>query len=251
MKDRIKSVSTRVIILVVISLAAAAQVSAEGVTPTASFDAGLFNQYVWRGWGLSDGGPVFQPSAMVAYRGVSVNLWGNLDMNAPGDASPNDYLWNETDFTVGYDGRFGIVNASAGYIYYALDGMADSQEIYFGFGLDVLLSPTVTAYREIAYLPGWYGTFGISHSFGLTEGGIALDLAGSIAYLSVDDGDDFLHDGTVSAGLSIPFGEYFTFCPMIAYAFPLSDEAEEALEAGSLDGEKDHFFGGATLSMGF
>jgi hypothetical protein len=235
--------------------------------PTASADVGVFSKYLWRGYELSDDSIVIQPSSTLGYKGFSLNLWGNLDTKLDdGDPTTSDKKeWTETDLTLAYERSFGMVGLGVGYIYYGLDGVDDSEEIYINVGLDVFLSPTLTVYREIAHLPAWYINFGISHSFDLPNG-MSLDLAGSLGYYYSDD-DAFvgvdanlnpttekyqnLHDGIISAGLTIPISEYFSFNPMIAYSFPLSDEADNLLTSCSFSNDSCFIFGGATLSIAF
>ena len=235
----------------------------EGEKPTASADVGVLTKYIWRGFELSDDSAVIQPSVTVGYKGFGLNLWGNLDTDVPGVS--DDGKWNETDMTLSYDTSFGPVGVGVGYIYYALDGVDDAEEFYITAGLDVFLSPTLTVYREIAELQGWYINLGISHSFELPKG-VTLDLAGSVGYyLSEDDifveVDDALnptskkyknlHDGQLSVGLTVPLGQYFILNPMIAYSFPLSDEADNLITAGSISNDSDFVYGGVTLSLAF
>ena len=235
--------------------------------PTASADVGVFSKYIWRGYELSNDSIMIQPSATVGYKGFSINLWGNLDTKLDdGDPTTSDKKeWTETDLTLAYERSFGMIGLGVGYIYYGLDGVDDSEEVYLSVGMDILLSPTLTIYREIAHLPGWYLNLGISHSFDLPKG-MSLDLAGTVGYYYSDD-DDFVeiddnlnattekyqnfHDGIISAGLTIPISEYFSFNPMIAYSFPLSDEADNLLTSSSFSNDSCFIFGSATLSIAF
>ena len=230
--------------------------------PNASADIGVFSQYIWRGFELSYDSIVIQPSLTVGYKDVSFNLWGNLDT----DYFPDDQAqFNETDMTLSYDKTLGIVSLGAGYIYYGLDAVDDSQEIYLSVGLDTLLSPSLTVYREIAHQPSWYISLGISHSFELPKN-MTLDLAGSVGYYFSDD-DDFVkvddnlnpttdkyrafHNGLISAGLTIPFWEYFSVTPIIAYSFPLTDDADNLIKSTSFSDKSDFFYGGITARMSF
>ncbi|MGW8325565.1 MAG: hypothetical protein ACWGNI_07635, partial [Desulfobacterales bacterium] len=145
------------------------------------------------------------------------------------------------------------------------DGVDDSQEIYLSLGLDTLLSPSLTVYREVAHYQGWYISLGVSHSFELPKE-ITLDLGGSIGYYASDN-DDFveiddngnattdkynaLHNGLVSVGLTIPVGKYFSVVPMIAYSFPLSNEADNLIKSTSFSDKSDFFYGGVTASLSF
>ena len=152
-----------------------------------------------------------------------------------------------------------------GYIYYAVEDADDTQEFYFSVGGDVILAPTLTVYRDVGNLQGWYFDLGISHSFELPYE-ITLDLAGSIGFEYSDsnnivDYDNYLNptesqfrnfqNGLMSAALTIPFWTYFSAVPMIAYSFPLGNAADNMLSATSLSNDSSHFFGGITLSMAF
>ncbi len=233
-------------------------VQAEEAKPTAGVDLGVFSQYIWRGLELSKDSIVLQPSMTVGYQGVSFNIWGNLDTD---NDAYDGAKYNETDLTLSYSHSIGIVGLTGGYIYYALDGLTDSQEVYGSVSLDTILSPTITVYREIAHLPSWYINVGVSHSQPIT-GEITLDAAASVSYYHSDD-DAFaeandpsekyrqLHNGLVSIGMTVPFGGYFSVKPLLAYSFPLTDKAEEYIESTSLSGDSDFLYGGITLSMAF
>ena len=220
--------------------------------PAASADVALLTQYVWRGYGLSDESVVIQPSATVEYYGFSLNLWGNFDTDVPNAVQNQNHTWNETDWTLAYDRSVGPVAVGVGWIYYALDAVDDSQEVYLSLAVDSLLSPTLTAYREMAYYPGWYLNLGISHSFELfQEHGITLELAGSAGYLDADGDSGYFNEALVSAGVTMPLGDYLVLTPMIAYSFHLSGKAYDVLKANSLDNEANHVYGGITGSLAF
>lgn len=235
----------------------------EGITVSA--DVALMSQYIWRGYELSKDSLVIQPSATVGYKGFSLNLWGNLDTDVYAGPYEGKSKWNETDFTVAYEHSFGPVGLGLGYIYYAVASFEDTQEFYLSVGGDVILAPTLTVYRDVGELNGWYIDFGISHSFELPFD-MTLDLAGSFAYY-ISDNDDIVEynddltptdkrfnnfqNGLVSIGMTIPFYRYFSVVPMIAYSTPLSSDANNLFKAISLGGNSAHLFGGVTLSVAF
>jgi hypothetical protein len=234
----------------------------EAEKPSGSMSVAMLSKYVWRGYELSKDSIVIQPSITASYLGFGINLWGNLDTDQDVDLYGEDGAnWNETDLTLSYGSSIGMVNYSAGYIYYGLEGIDDTQELYASLGLDILLAPTLTVYRDIDAYPGWYTTLGVSHSFDITES-ISLALAGQVSYLSADDADtladpddpnseysDF-HDGKLSATLNIPITEEISVAPNISYSFALSDGASDIIKAGSAGGDDDNFiFGGVTLNM--
>lgn len=231
--------------------------------PTADFGVAFLSQYIWRGYALSEDSVVIQPSGTVSYYGFSVGLWGNLDTHLDGGTGHGTSVFNETDLTLSYDHDFGPVSLGAGYIYYGLEGVLDSQEVYLSIGGSILLSPTLTVYREISNYPSWYANLSISHSFELPKD-ISLNLGASVGYYSYDDVDRVdssstyhnFHDGTISASLDIPIGKYFTVSPLIAYSFPLSNDADEFIPTMSVmdvadDDESDFVYGGITFAMSF
>lgn len=233
--------------------------------PTAAMDLGVFSQYIWRGFELSHNSVVIQPSVTLGYKGFSFNAWGNLDTDykttADDGSESGKTKYNETDLTFAYEKDLGPVTLNGGFIYYALDGTQDSQELFVSATLNTILSPTLSVYREIAHVPAWYVSLGISHSQEIVEK-ITLDLAASAGYYYSDDSDfseindpetryRTLHNGLISAGLTIPFGEYVSVKPMIAYSFPLSGTADDYIKATSISDHSSFVYGGVTLSVAF
>jgi hypothetical protein len=230
--------------------------------PELSADVSFLSQYVWRGYALSKDSLVIQPSITAGFKGFALNLWGNLDTD---NEAYNGSKWNETDLTFSYGHSFGIVGLEAGFIYYALDGIDDSKEFYLSAGVDTLLTPTLTVYREVSKLQGWYASLGLSHSFELPYD-MSLDLAGIFSYYQSDNDNmveyrvdntptherfSGLHDGMLAVSLAIPFWKYFTVTPGIACTFPLSSSASNEMTALSLDEKSNHFLGGVNISMAF
>ncbi|MGD8513253.1 MAG: hypothetical protein PVG85_04815 [Deltaproteobacteria bacterium] len=236
--------------------------------PTADFSVSALSAYIWRGFELSRDSIVIQPSMTVSYGGFSANLWGNLDTDpyTSSDEEDEPSNWNETDWTLAYGRQCGPVGVELGYIYYALDGVDDSQELFVSLGLDTLLAPTLTVYKEFDHYPHWYILFGVSHAFEMTEA-VALELSGSASYLASDDedaypeiddgeatGDEFsdFHDGTIAVSLPISVSEYVTVTPSIAYTFALTGDASDQMEAFSQKGDDDSYiYGGITVSFAF
>ena len=150
-------------------------------------------------------------------------------------------------------------------LYYEVDGDLDTSELYLSTGYDTLLSPSLTIYRDIGTLPGWYLNLSLGHSFKLTET-LNLDISGSVGYASTDDDsvveiDDTmtpttkkysgLHDAALSASVTIPINEYMSLTPMVAYSFPLSDKADNLIKFNSIKNDSDFIYGGVTLSIAF
>jgi len=266
-KNRLIRDTLTIVAALVLTASSILPVSAEEETPSADLSVAVLNAYIWRGLELSNDSIVIQPSMTVGYKGFSANVWGNLDTDPHENLGVEMNTWNETDFTLAYGKEFGSLSTELGYIYYGLEGADDSQELYLSLGLDTLLSPTLTIYRDFAQYPGWYLLLGISHALELKDN-LSLELAGSVSYLAGDDDDDYpeidddgaptgdkfsgLHDGTISVSLPITVSEYVTVTPSIAYVLPLSSDAENRMESASVEGdEKEFFYGGITASFAF
>jgi len=241
---------------------------AEEDKPTASFAVSALSQYVSRGFELSKDSIVLQPSATVAYKGFSANIWGNEDTNvyvrgAEGAGSNN---WTETDLTLAYDWTLGPVGLTAGYIYYSLIG-SDTQEVYGRAALHTLLTPTLTVYRDYDHFAGWYATFGVSHPVPITEK-ISLNLGAQVGFLAADDASSYakvnspneaytgFHDGLLSASMPITVNQYLTVTPVLNYSFPLTSNARDLIKVNSQDflnrglgGDSDFIYGGVTVSV--
>jgi hypothetical protein len=226
---------------------------AEGLKIGGSASVGVFSNYVWRGQKLSNSF-VIQPSVSIAYNNFSVNVWSNLDS----DYSDN-FEHTETDFTLEYAFSMDRFNFNVGYIYYGLESATDTQELYFSVGYDIMLSPSLTVYYDFDEGEGGFVVASIGHSLTFPSG-MVLNLGASASYnlnnevMGYDNnGDEFsnFYNGEVSASLSIPLGKAFTLEPMVAYSFPLSSDAEDAIGAISDDGDKDILYTGVTLSFSF
>lgn len=121
---------------------------AVGPTWSGSAQVDVFSRYVWRG-ALALDDPVLQPAATVAYGGLSLNVWGNLDL---GDANGTAGELTEVDITLDYTHQVsdGAVPASVsfGAIWYTSPSgwFDDIAEIYAGVSADVFLQPSFKVY---------------------------------------------------------------------------------------------------------
>ena len=147
----------------------------------------------------------------------------------------------------------------AGYIYYALNAANDTQEVYLSASYDTLLKPTLTAYYDFDEGNGAFIVASIGHSIEVAKG-INLNLGASASYninnkvMGFDKGgDDFsnFYNAELSSSLNIPVWKAITVTPKIAYSFPLSDDAKDAIKNISDDGDKDIFYGGVNVTLSF
>jgi uncharacterized protein (TIGR02001 family) len=250
--------------------------------PTADFSVSALSKYVWRGYEQTRDSIVVQPSLTVGYKGFSANLWSNLDTKPYSSIPGRTYSgnWTETDLTLSYSKTFGPVNVGGGYIYYGLNAPysgapdpLDSQEIYVTIGLNTLLSPTLTVYKEIDHYHQWYALLAVSHTFELSKI-ISLKLAASASYLLSEDADKYpkynsdsiatsdkfsnFHDGVVSVSLPIAPVKYITITPTVSYVFPLSNDAKYEMKALGKQGtarpsdrDSSYLYGGLTFNFAF
>ncbi len=234
--------------------------------PTATVSADILSQYVWRGFALSRSSAVIQPSLTGAWKGLSLNIWGNFDSDAQPPMGPSQGShWNETDLTFSYTREiYGGLSGSIGGIYYALDGVDDSFEVYGGLSYAFpWFTVGVTGYREVSHYPGWWIQFDLSRNFKLPCYDMSLDLGTTFFYLNSSDESAYpdpdnpdeafagMLSGQVAAALNIPVGRYLTISPRIGYAFPLSGGATDLIRTISWDGVQNHVFGGLRIAAAF
>jgi len=224
------------------------------------------SKFVRRGFAYSKDSLVLQPSATASYKGFSANLWGNedTDLYSADPSASTHHKWTETDGTLAYAITTGPVDLSAGYIYYGLNDASDTQEVFGRASLRTLLTPTLTAYRDVDNLPGWYVTLGVSHSMPIMKA-IDLNLGAQVGYLDADDASSFaevnnptkayrgLHDGLLSASVTIPVGNSISVTPGVNYSFPLTSDAADLIKARTtFSGDHHEFlYGGVTVAMVF
>jgi uncharacterized protein (TIGR02001 family) len=232
----------------------ASTVLAEEEAPSAEASVAFLSKYVWRGYELSDDSLVIQPSLTASYKGFSANLWGNLDTSYNeedyyGPGMPFDSnLWNETDFTLSYDGAYEKLGYGVGWIYYSVVG-SDTQEFYGTLSYDMLLAPTFKIYYDTDGFAGdWYANLGFGHSFMITDK-YSLDLGLSFGYTDNSDWSGF-SDGLLSASMSFPIGKYIAITPEIYWSFALSDDASDAFKEGP-SGDDNFVYGGVSASFSF
>lgn len=221
------------------------------VSGSASVD--IMSNYMWRGFKLSNS-YVVQPSVGVTYGGFGVNLWSNWDS----DWDDQGEL-TETDLTLNYTFSIDKVELDVGYIYYGLEAAADTQEIYVSAGYDICFNPALTIYYDFDEGDGAFIVASVEHDIELTKDA-ALSLGGSISYNAGNQvmgtdagGDEFnaFYNGEISVSVSFPVGKNITIGPMIAYSLPLSDDAEDSIEALNDDEDSSIFYGGVSFSLSF
>ncbi len=211
----------------------------------------VMSNYVWRGI-KSTPNMAVQPSVGISYGSFSTNLWANYD-------AKNEEQ-SETDLTLDYGFSFDKVSLNVGYIYYAFEGLNDTQEVYVAVGYDTILKPKLTVYYDFDEGNGAYILASVGHSFNLAKD-IALNLGASASYninnkiMGSPDGvkEDFsdFYNGELTASVGIPVAKNISITPKIAYSFALSDDAKDAIKGVNYGDESSILYGGVNLSLSF
>jgi hypothetical protein len=227
---------------------------------TVGTSADFFSKYVWRGQNLVDDW-VLQPGVYASYKGVTASFWGNLDLT---DENGNQGEFSEIDLTLDYSGKvpgIDLVSYSLGVINYDFPfsgGADDTWEIYWGLGLDVPASPSVTVYHDVDEVNGTYVSFGIGHSFEnlieIDSGvGVGLDLSASIGWGSAGynkfywgPGKSALNDLVLSAAFPFEVAG-FTVTPSVNYVTLMGEDIREP----NTYGQNDMWVAGVGLSREF
>ncbi|MEE9614121.1 MAG: TorF family putative porin [Thermodesulfobacteriota bacterium] len=228
----------------------------------------ILTNYVWRGQNLVNDGMVLQPTlGITTDSGFGMNFWANYVTKKVDDTSGGEIHESgestETDLTLNYGTSRGKVSLEVGYIHYDLKDVEDTQEVYFTLSYDTFLSPSLTYYHDFDEGNGGFLVASVGHSFGLPRE-MSLDLGASASYnfdneiMGVDeDGDEFtdFYNGEVSAALNIPVTKNITIVPKLAYSFPLSNDADDAIEAindaSGTGTEEDVLYGGVGVYFSF
>jgi len=251
---------------------AAPKVEEPAVTGTASVS--FLNQYMFRGYQLGKDSLIIQPSLSASYRGFTATYWNNYDshekmtQNFTPD-TPGRSSFNETDLTLSYTYMLDKWSFTGGYIYYALRYADQTEELFGSISYDWFLKPTLSIYRDIRAYGGWYMNLSIGHSFPVYKE-VTLDLGASAGYEigTASFWDTFqastgaytgskysaFHDGMVKAGLTIPVTKKVAIQPMLAYWFPLSDDAQKRISGNSYNPNgylKNLWQGGVTVAYSF
>jgi hypothetical protein len=228
--------------------AAPAAPAAPAVTGSAAMS--ILNRYIFRGYELSSGSAVFQPSLTINYAGFSASLWSNIDSNqhqtqsfAPVVTSRGHNNYNETDLTLNYTFNIDKLALTGGFVYYGTEYAPETEELYVSATYDMIAHPTLAIYRDINHYPGTYFNLSFSQSIPVYKE-VTLDLGASVGYEAgsanywntyvpnmgyIGGKYSAFHDGMLKAGFTIPVTKLFSIQPVVQYWFPLSDDANKTV----------------------
>ncbi|MBN2449342.1 MAG: hypothetical protein JXR77_03070 [Lentisphaeria bacterium] len=214
--------------------------------------------YVWRGMLLTNN-PVIQPSVTLSGYGLSLNVWGSIDVTDVNEDKGEYYHLQELDYTIsyGYTPMEGI-DLEVGLIWYTFSGFDSTGEVYGSVTFPcVLLSPSLTAFYDFDEAEGWYVNAGVEHGFDITEK-LNLTLSGGIGW----GGEDYhgfyfggqadhaaVSDVLVMATLSYAVTDTVSVSVYGAFSDLLDSDVNDAAKAAY--GDSDIFFGGVSLGVSF
>jgi uncharacterized protein (TIGR02001 family) len=193
------------------------------------YDLMIASAYVWRGLTFTDGA-VFQPSVGVAHSsGVSLDVWGNLDLSDANDLSGE---FQEVDLTVAYALPISsIVGLELGYIEYLFPNNVgpSTREVYLSTNLDLVVNPFAAVYYDFGEIDDYYAQLGLSHGHELEaalswEVALWAGYAGSkFARVSDGKGSGFF-DGNISFRMSYSPSDTLVFSGFVQYVDSLDSD---------------------------
>lgn len=195
--------------------------------------ADLYTKYIWRGQTLVDE-PVFQPGAYVGVEDFTASIWGNYTLT-------DDKEWTELDYALDYTKSLEFMNPkledvslSLGYIYYDFPNLPageNTQEIYAGIAVDMLLSPSLTVYRDYDQGDGTYYEFAVAHSLPMDK--LSLNLSAAVGYNDGQwDFDSSFSSATFGLTVTIPLTERVSIEPGFFYSEALDSQYDDESYGG-------------------
>ena len=203
---------------------------------------GVYDKYLWRGFDLSGSMPVAQGGVDLTSGNFTLSYWTNVQLSSDTGEGLKSGEATENDFILDYSRDLNdLVSISVGDIYYMLDGMDDTHELYLTVGLSTILEPSVSVYYDWdeADENGLYYTASIGHSFDLMEK-LSMGLGALVGYndksdYAVGDYSDW-HNYELSASADYALTDQLSISPSFLFSEGLSDEAKEVIESEMMAG---------------
>lgn len=223
--------------MVAVSTPAMAAIEVEG-------DAyiGVYDKYLWRGFDLSGSMPVAQGGVDLSAGNFTLSYWTNVQLSSDSGEGFKSGEATENDLIIDYSRDINdLVSVSVGNIYYMLDGINDTNELYLTVGLSTILEPSVTVYYDWdqADENGLYYTASIGHSFDLMEK-LSLSVGALVSY---NDESDYAvgnysewHNYELSASADYAVTDQISITPSFLFSSGISDEAKMAIDSEVLGG---------------
>lgn len=224
-----------------------------GASVDVSAGAGVLSKYVWRGVILTDD-PVVQPWVTVGAKGLSLNLWSNVDL---GDVNGHSGDFTELDYTLDYTVAVKSLKLSAGAVHYTFPNTEydPTTEIYLGVGTSLPCSPSLKIYQDVDLVEGTYVSLSGARSIPL--GCTSIDISGALGFGSGKHNEFYYYtpdaggiaDFLLSASVPFTIAEKYTVAPNLTFTSLLNGDARDSFDAADIDTENIVF--GVNLSASF
>jgi hypothetical protein len=219
-----------------------------------------------------------QPSTTFNYQGFTASTWGSVDTKPYPVATLNNLSnYTQTDFLLAYFKKMGILQLGGGYVNYSIAPIfsgtpepLDFQKIFVMFGLDMILSPTLTISKEINNYSQWSALLNISHTYEFSKN-VSLKSSASAGYskreemifvpnydgriVRMVDNDDSFCDGTIAISLPITVTKSLSIIPTVSYAFPFNNDSRHEFTGkgivSPIDKSGSFVYGGLSISYSF
>lgn len=203
---------------------------------------GVYDKYLWRGFDLSGGLPVAQGGVDVTMGAFTVSYWSNLQLSTDSGEGLDAGELNETDLTIDYSRDLtDLVSISVGNIFYALDGLEDTNELYAGVSLNTIASPSLTLYYDWdkAKEAGLFISLGVEQSFEVMD---KLSVTPSLTVNYNDESDYAVgnysdwHNYELGLGVDYELSKDIALSASYVFSEGLSDDAKLAIDSESQAG---------------
>jgi len=214
---------------------------------------GVYSKYLWRGFDLSGSQPVAQGGVDITAGNCTVSYWTNLQLST--DEGYEDGEATETDIVLDYSRDLNdLVSISVGNIFYQLDSIPDTNELYLSIALNTILSPALTVYYDWDECDetGLFYTLSVGHDIAFTDA-LALSLGALVSYnqssdYAVGDYDEF-HNYELSAALDYAISETVSVNASVLFSEGISDEAKDSID--SMNAGNSEIVSGVAVTYAF
>ncbi|MBN2645339.1 MAG: hypothetical protein JXR59_07695 [Desulfuromonadaceae bacterium] len=218
-----------------VSVASAIEVSGDAY-------AGIYDKYLWRGYDLSGSMPVAQGGLDISAGSFTFSYWTNVQLANDSAEGYNSGEETETDIIIDYSRDINdLLSISVGNIFYGLDGIEDTNELYLTLSLNTILSPSLSVYWDWdeADEDGLYYTFSVGHDISITDA-LSLSLGALVSYnqscdYSVGDYDDF-HNYELSVGVDYAITEQISVGASFLFSEGLSNDGRDSIDSEMVSG---------------
>ncbi len=217
------------------STAVAIDVSGDGYV-------GIYDKYLWRGFDLSGSKPVIQGGVDVSAGAFTYSWWGNLQLESDSGEGYQSGELTETDIVIDYSRDLNdLFSISVGNIFYGLEGMEDTNELYLSVSLNTLLNPSLSVYYDWdeAEEDGLFYTLSLGYDITLTES-LTLGLGGLVSYNQSSDyavGDyNGFHNYELNTTIDYALAEQINIGASFMYSSGISSAAKDAIDSEMVSG---------------